>query len=82
MLLVAGIFFGMTLFELPYVLFDGPGPGYRVLTGAMLVFSLGPVRGDVAYASAVAVLLALVTAVVVGSAMRLLRVGREEVGMA
>ncbi|MEM1012839.1 MAG: sugar ABC transporter permease [Planctomycetota bacterium] len=81
MLVVAGLFFGMTLFELPYVLFDGPGPGYRVLTGAMLVFSAGLVRGDVGYASAIAVLLAIATTLVVALTCRLLRVGREEVGL-
>ena len=79
MLLLAGMFWGLGVFELPYVLFGGPGPGYRVLTASMLIFSSAFERGDVGYASAAAVLFAGLTVVLTLVAAWALRVGREEV---
>ncbi len=81
-LLIGGLFWGLAAFELPYVLFDGPGPSYRVLTVAMLVFSSAFERGEVAYASALATLLAATTALLVAFTALFLRVGREEVTVA
>ena len=80
-LLIGGLFWGLSAFELPFVLFDGAGPGYRVLTVVMLVFAAAFERGEVAYASAVATLLAATTAVFVTLAAAALGVGREEVSV-
>ena len=81
-LFLAAVFWGLQAFELPYVLFGGPGPSYRVLTAAMLVFSVGFERGELGQASAIATLLAMTILIVVGGLALLFRVGREEVTLA
>lgn len=78
-LAVAGLLWGMQLFELPYVIFGGPGPGYRGLTISMYVFAQSFREGQFEYASAVALISAGFIAGLTLIAARLLRVGREEV---
>jgi ABC-type sugar transport system permease subunit len=81
-LFVAAVFWGLQAFELPYLLFGGPGPGYRALTGVMLLFALGFERGDWSHAAAVSVLFG---GIVIGLTVLLaafLRIGREEVTIA
>lgn len=57
-LILLGAIGAFQLFELPYVLLQGPGPGYRGLTLVMYLFSEGFSRGDLGYASAIGWLLA------------------------
>ena len=81
-LTVAGAVWGLQLFELPYVLFDGPGPGYRGLTAVMYLFSVAFVDGDLGYASAIGwVFVGVVVVLTVGLA-RLIGIGREDVTLA
>lgn len=65
-LLLAGTVQAFQLFELPYVLYGGPGPGSRALTIVMYLYATGFEAGDLHYASAVGwaivVLLGLFTA--------------------
>jgi ABC-type sugar transport system permease subunit len=81
LLAVAGVWWGLQVFELPYALFGGPGPGYRVLSVTMLLLDAGLRRGDEAYAAAVATQFAVVVLVLTLGLAWLLRVGREEVGV-
>ena len=78
-LLLAGLFWGLQAFELPYVLFGGPGPGYRALTVTMYLFSLGFEQGQPELAAAVSVVFALIVGGLTIAAAALLRFGREEV---
>ena len=78
-LTVAGAVWALQLFELPYVLFDGPGPGYRGLTVVMYLFSVAFVDGDLGYAAAVGWTFTAVVALVTLGLVRLLRLGREDV---
>lgn len=58
---------GLQLFELPFVLYQGTGPGNAAITISMMLFSAGFEQGDLGYASAIGwVLTALVVAVSVG----------------
>jgi ABC-type sugar transport system permease subunit len=59
------------LFELPYVLLQGPGPGYRGLTIVMYLFSAGFDTGDLGYAAAIGWLLVLILLVIALAQIRL-----------
>ena len=48
------------LFELPYLLLDGPGPDNRGLTLVIYLYQTGFERGDLGYASTIAWVLAIV----------------------
>ena len=78
-LTVAGAVWGLQLFELPYVLFNGPGPGYRGLTAVMYLFSVAFVDGDLGYAGAVGWLFVAVVALVTLGLAGALGLGREDV---
>ena len=52
-LILAGIIQSYQLFELPYLLFGGPGPGSRALTIVMYLYTTGFEAGDFHYASAI-----------------------------
>lgn len=52
----------LQLFELPFVLLNGPGPDNRGLTIVMYLYSTGFVTGDLGYASTIGWALALVMA--------------------
>ncbi len=63
-LTVAGTIGAFQLFELPWVLFNGPGPNYRGITVVMYLYLAGFEAGDLGYASAVGwALVAMVAAV-------------------
>jgi len=70
-LILVGTITGFQLFELPYVLFQGPGPGYRALTIVMYLYSAGFDRGDLGYASAIGWLMVLVLGFVAAIELRL-----------
>ena len=63
-LVMVGTIGGFQLFELPYVLLQGPGPGYRGLTIVMYLYSTAFERGDLGYSAAIGWLLVLMLAVV------------------
>jgi ABC-type sugar transport system permease subunit len=52
-LVLMGTVGGFQLFELPYVLFQGAGPNYSVLTIVMYLFLTGFEGGNLGYASAI-----------------------------
>jgi ABC-type sugar transport system permease subunit len=53
-MILVGTIGAFQLFELPYVLFQGPGPNGRGMTIVMYLFMMGINAGDLGYASAVA----------------------------
>jgi len=61
-LIVVGLISGFQLFELPYVLLQGPGPAYAGFTVVMYLFSIGFQQGNLGYASAIGWALVLITA--------------------
>jgi ABC-type sugar transport system permease subunit len=66
-MILIGAIGGFQLFELPFVLLQGPGPGARGMTIVMYLFIMGFNAGDLGYASAigwilVAILLVLILA--------------------
>lgn len=60
----------LQLFELPFVLFQGPGPGNAALTLSMYLFSVAFEQGDLGYATAIGWLLALIVTAVSAAALR------------
>lgn len=60
-LIVVGLISGFQLFELPYVLLQGPGPGYAGFTVVMYLFAKGFQEGNLGYASAIGWALVLIT---------------------
>jgi ABC-type sugar transport system permease subunit len=75
--IVVGTIGGFQLFELPYVLLQGPGPNYRGLTIVMYLFIAGFNNGDLGYASAIGWTLVLLLLVVTLFQLRLFRATRE-----
>ena len=65
---------GLQLFELPYVLFQGAGPGQAGLTVVNYLFGYGFEAGNLGYASAVAWILVLLIAALTILQLRMLRV--------
>ncbi|MGF1633112.1 MAG: carbohydrate ABC transporter permease [Phycisphaerae bacterium] len=63
-LLVVGGLFSLQLFELPFVLLQGPGPGYRGLTVVMYLVHHGFEVGDLGMAAAVGWALTLLVGLV------------------
>jgi ABC-type sugar transport system permease subunit len=72
-LILVGTIGGLQLFELPYVLFQGAGPGLAGLTIVMYLFSYGIEDGDIGYASAIGWVLAAMILVVALIQVRLTR---------
>ena len=62
LLIVVGLITGFQLFELPYILLQGPGPGYAGFTVVMYLFTIGFQQGNLGYASAIGWALVLITA--------------------
>jgi ABC-type sugar transport system permease subunit len=77
-LLVVGVIGGFQLFELPYVLFGGPGPDSRGITVVMYLFAVGWEAGNLGYASAVGWMLVILIAGVSMAQIRLTRALRED----
>jgi ABC-type sugar transport system permease subunit len=74
---LVGAIGGFQLFELPYVLLQGPGPGGSGLTIVMYLFSVGFGTGDLGYASAIGWTLVLILLAVSFSQVRLLRISLD-----
>ena len=62
-LILIGTIGGFQLFELPYVLFQGAGPNYSVLTIVMYLFLTGFEGGNLGYASAIGWMLVVLIAI-------------------
>ncbi|HZZ43040.1 MAG TPA: sugar ABC transporter permease [Tepidisphaeraceae bacterium] len=73
LLIFMGIVAGLQLFELPYVLNQGPGPGGRGMTIVMYLFITGFDAGDLGYASAIGWMLVIMVAIVGVIQYRLLK---------
>jgi ABC-type sugar transport system permease subunit len=65
------------LFELPYVLLQGPGPQFRGMTIVMYLFSSGFDIGDLGYASAIGWILVLILLVLSVAQLKLTRATAE-----
>jgi ABC-type sugar transport system permease subunit len=72
-LVLAGTVGALSLFELPYVFFQGPGPKQAGLTIVMYLYQYGFQSGDLGFASAVGWILVLVIACVSAVQIRLTR---------
>jgi ABC-type sugar transport system permease subunit len=76
-LTLVGTIGALQLFELPYVLFQGPGPNQRGLTIVMYLFQYGFEFGDIAFASAVGWVLVCLISVVSFVQLRVTRATKE-----
>jgi ABC-type sugar transport system permease subunit len=76
-LLIVGTISALSLFELPYVFFQGPGPGFAGLTVVMYLYEFGFQTGDLGTASAVGWVLAGLIFVITVAQIRLTSGGRE-----
>jgi ABC-type sugar transport system permease subunit len=63
-ILLVGTIGAFQLFELPYVFFNGPGPGFAGLTIVMYLYQQGFEAGNIGYASAIGWVLVLIIFVV------------------
>ncbi len=76
-LLLVGTIASLQLFELPYVFFQGPGPGYRGLTIVQYLYLNGIQAGDLGSAAAVGWVLLLLILGITLLQIRLTGAGRE-----
>jgi ABC-type sugar transport system permease subunit len=76
-MIVVGTIAGLQLFELPWVMFGGPGPGGAGLTVVMYLFLVGWGTGDLGYASAVGWALVVLICVAAAIQLRLSGLARE-----
>lgn len=76
-LVIAGTIAGFQLFELPYILFQGPGPSWSGLTVVMYLYQNGFEVGDIGAASAIGWLLVGMILLVSLAQVRIMRFGRE-----
>jgi ABC-type sugar transport system permease subunit len=63
-LVLVGTIASLQLFELPYVLFQGPGPGLRGMTVVYYLYAYGISAGNFGFASAVGWALVLLTSLI------------------
>lgn len=63
-ILLVGTIGSFQLFELPYVFFEGPGPGFAGLTIVMYLYQQGFEAGNIGYASAIGWVLVLMILVI------------------
>ena len=70
-LVIVGTTAGFQLFELPYVLLQGPGPNYRGLTMVMYLYSAAFERGDLGYSAAIGWLLVLLLGAVSAAQLKI-----------
>ena len=75
--ILVGTIGGFQLFELPYVLLQGPGPGYRGLTIVMYLFIAGFNNGDLGYAAAIGWILVGILLLATLAQLRLFGASRE-----
>lgn len=71
--LLVGTIGAFQLFELPYVLFQGPGPNGRAMTIVMYLFTMGFDSGDLGYAAAVGWILVFILLMVSLAQLKLTR---------
>lgn len=76
-LVFTGTVAGLQLFELPYVLYQGAGPGARAMTIVTYLFVTGFDVGDLGYASAIGWMLVVMVATVGVVQYRVVRKFRE-----
>jgi ABC-type sugar transport system permease subunit len=77
-LILIGTIGSLSLFELPYVFFQGSGPGFAGLTVVAYLFTQGFGVGDLGYASAVAWALVLFIGAIALLQIRVMRLAREQ----
>ena len=78
-MILIGIIGGFQLFELPFVLLQGAGPGGRGLTIVMYLFIAGFNSGDLGYASAIGWVLVAILLLISLSRFRFLAFNQETV---
>jgi ABC-type sugar transport system permease subunit len=71
--ILVGAIGGFQLFELPYVLLQGPGPGGRGTTIVMYLYFMGFESGDLGYASAIGWVLVLILLLISAAQIRFWR---------
>ncbi|HEY8667716.1 MAG TPA: sugar ABC transporter permease [Tepidisphaeraceae bacterium] len=76
-MVLVGTIAGFQLFELPYVLFQGAGPGARGLTIVMYLFIWGFGAGDLGYAAAIGWMLVAIILVVALAQVKGMRIAKE-----
>jgi ABC-type sugar transport system permease subunit len=76
-MILVGSIGAFQLFDLPYVMYQGAGPGGAAMTIVMYLFTMGFGTGDLGYASAVGWTLFLMLATVALVQMRILRAEKE-----
>jgi ABC-type sugar transport system permease subunit len=75
-LILVGLIGGFQLFELPFVLFRGPGPGLAGMTIVMYLFTIGFQTGNLGYASTIGWALALI--ILIAAILQLWLTGETE----
>ncbi len=76
-LVLVGTIGAFQLFELPFVLFQGPGPNNSALTMVMYLFQQGFETGDLGYAAAIGWMLVLMILVVSIAQLKFTRASQE-----
>jgi ABC-type sugar transport system permease subunit len=76
-ILLVGTIGAFQLFELPYVFFDGPGPGFAGLTIVMYLYQQGFESGNIGYASAIGWVLVFMIFIVSMIQLRVTRATQE-----
>jgi ABC-type sugar transport system permease subunit len=79
-MILIGVIGGFQLFELPFVLLQGPGPGGRGLTIVMYLFIVGFNSGDLGYASAIGWVLVAILLLISLTRFRFLAFNQEPIG--
>jgi len=77
-LVIVGTIAGFQLFELPYVLLQGPGPNYRALTIVMYLYSTAFDRGDLGYSAAIGWVLVFLLGAVTAAQLKITGALRED----
>jgi ABC-type sugar transport system permease subunit len=76
-LVLVGTIGALQLFEVPYVLLEGAGPGFAGLTIVMYLYQQGFETGNIGYASAIGWILALVIALIAAAQLTVTGARRE-----
>lgn len=76
-ILLLGTIGSFQLFELPYVFFEGPGPGFAGLTIVMYLYQQGFETGNIGYAAAIGWVLVLIIFIVAMAQLRVTRAMQE-----
>jgi ABC-type sugar transport system permease subunit len=70
-MVLVGTIGALQLFELPYVFFDGPGPGFAGLTIVMYLYQQGFEIGNIGYAAAIGWVLVLMISLIALAELKL-----------